>query len=87
MTRPMSVEPSTFTAAFTNASIVAKRVQITSFVIPATTILHGTVKSISASAWVITTDGKDTTVTIDAQTKILGDAKVGVTEKAKFWMP
>ncbi len=65
------------TAAFTNASILAKRVQITSFVIPTTTILHGTVKSISASAWVITTDGKDTTVTIDAQTKILGDAKVG----------
>lgn len=65
------------TAAFTNASILAKRVQITSFAVPAIATLHGTVKSISASAWVITADGKDTTVSIDAQTKILGDPKVG----------
>jgi hypothetical protein len=40
----------------------------------------GTVKSIGTSSWVITgKDGKDTTVTIDAQTKIIGDPKVGDT--------
>jgi hypothetical protein len=65
------------TAAFSGGTILAKRVQVLSFSMPATVTLRGTVKSISATAWVITTDGKDTTVTVDAQTKILGDPKVG----------
>lgn len=66
------------TASFRNGAIVATRVQVISPSIPATAILNGTVKSIATNAWVITgKDAKDTTVAIDAQTKILGDPKVG----------
>ena len=40
--------------------------------------LQGTVKSISATSWVITTrDGKDVTVTVTADTKIDPTLKVG----------
>jgi Domain of unknown function (DUF5666) len=53
-------------------------VQVIAPVAPPYTVLGGTVRSISATAWVITgKDGKDTTVTINAQTKIIGDPKVG----------
>lgn len=66
------------TAAFAGASILAKRVQILAPVVPAPVIISGTVKAISASAWVITgKDGKDLTVIVDAQTKIIGDPKAG----------
>jgi len=65
------------TAVFTGGSILAKRVQIAAMVVPAPAILRGTVKSISPSAWVITADGKDTTVNVDTQTKIVGDPKIG----------
>jgi hypothetical protein len=65
------------TAAFAGGSILAKRVQLLSFSVSPTVTLHGTVKSISATAWVITAEGKDTTVTVNAQTKIVGDPKVG----------
>ena len=52
--------------------------EVTSFTIPLPAILTGTVKSIGTTSWVITgKDGKDTTVTIDLQTKIIGDPKVG----------
>jgi hypothetical protein len=66
------------TARFASGAIIATSVQVTSPTIQATTILSGTVKSIGTASWVITgRDGKDTTITIDAQTKIIGDPKVG----------
>jgi hypothetical protein len=66
------------TARFASGAIIATNVQVTSPTIQATAILSGTVKSIGAVSWVITgRDGKDTTITIDAQTKIIGDPKVG----------
>jgi hypothetical protein len=66
------------TAAFAVGSILAKRIQILAPVVPTPVIISGTVKSISASAWVITgKDGKDLTVIVDAQTKIIGDPKAG----------
>lgn len=66
------------TAAFVNGAILAKRLQVISPTVPPSLVLGGTVKSISSTAWVITgKDGKDTTITVDAQTKILGDPKVG----------
>src|SRR5205814_1943766 len=44
------------------------------------TLLHGPVKSIGADSWVITDSHKgDTTVIVNAQTKILGSPKVGDT--------
>lgn len=44
------------------------------------TIIHGTVKSIGADSWVITdTAGKEWTIAINAQTKIIGTPKVGDT--------
>jgi hypothetical protein len=39
--------------------------------------LNGTVKSIGNDAWVITSNGQDVTVTINAQTKIVGSPKAG----------
>ena len=66
------------TARFASGAIIATSVQVTSPTIQATAILSGTVKSIGTTSWVITgRDGKDTTITIDAQTKIIGDPKVG----------
>ena len=44
------------------------------------TLLHGTVKSIGTDSWVITDSHKgDTTVLVNAQTKILGSPRVGDT--------
>jgi hypothetical protein len=44
------------------------------------TLLHGTVKSIGGESWVITDSRRgDVTVTVNAQTKILGSPKVGDT--------
>jgi hypothetical protein len=66
------------TARFTGGAIVATRVQVISFTIQPATILLGTVKSIAPTAWVITSkEGKETTVAVNAQTKIVGDPKVG----------
>jgi Domain of unknown function (DUF5666) len=68
----------TVTARFSNGAIVATGVQITSPTIQPSTILLGSVKSIGPVAWVITShDGKDTTISVDSQTKIIGDPKVG----------
>ena len=45
---------------------------------PPSTLVHGTVKSIGAASWVITDGrGKDVTVVVNAQTKIVGDPKIG----------
>ena len=42
-------------------------------------LLRGTVKSISNTSWVITVNSKDTTIVVNAQTKIAGNPKVGDT--------
>ena len=45
---------------------------------PRTTLIHGTVKSIGTDSWLITDSaGKEWTVVVNAQTKIIGDPKVG----------
>ncbi len=66
------------TATFAGGAILATRVDVTAPAVQPYVVLGGTVKSISAAAWVIAgRDGKDTTVAINAQTKIVGDPKVG----------
>lgn len=66
------------TARFSNGAIVATHVQVISPTIQLPIILLGNVKSISPTAWVITSrEGKDTTVSVDGRTKIVGDPKVG----------
>ncbi len=66
------------TARFSGGAIVATQVQLNFPSIQLPAILLGTVKSIGPAAWVITShDGKDTTVSVDSQTKIIGDPKVG----------
>jgi hypothetical protein len=66
------------TARFVGGAIVATQVQVNFLTVQLPTILLGTVKSIGPAAWVITGhDGKDTTVSIDSQTKIVGDPKAG----------
>lgn len=66
------------TARFAGPQIVASRLQVHSPAHGGSTIVVGTVKAISAAAWVVTgKDGKDTTIAIDAQTKIVGEPKVG----------
>jgi Domain of unknown function (DUF5666) len=44
---------------------------------PKATLLRGTVKSIAADNWVITTATSNITVLVNTQTKIVGDPKVG----------
>ncbi len=68
----------TVTARFSSGAIVATRVQIISFTIQPSIILLGSVKSIGPAAWVITShEGKETTVSVDSKTKIVGDPKIG----------
>lgn len=65
-------------ASFSGSSILATRVQVISPISEPSSMLRGTVKSIGASSWVITTpDGRDATIGIDAQTRIVGNPKVG----------
>lgn len=65
-------------ARFSGGTIVATQVQILFQASMQSTILLGTVKSIGTTEWVITpVAGNDTTVLVDAQTKIIGDPKVG----------
>jgi hypothetical protein len=66
------------TARFASGAILATNVQVTLPTIQPPAIIIGTVKSIGTASWVIASrDGKETTVSIDAQTKIVGDPKVG----------
>jgi exosome complex RNA-binding protein Csl4 len=58
-------------------TLVAAAVMLLSPHIDHPQVLHGTVKSIAADAWVIRVDGKDTTVAVNAQTQITGSPKVG----------
>ena len=60
-------------------TIVATSVMVMAIHVDAPDFIHGTVKSIATDAWVITDDGKDTTVTVNAQTHIVGNPKVGDT--------
>ncbi|MEO6259364.1 MAG: DUF5666 domain-containing protein, partial [Thermoanaerobaculia bacterium] len=68
----------TVTARFSGNAIVATRVQVLSPTIQPSIILNGTVKSIAPTAWVITSrEGKETTVSVDSQTKIVGNPRIG----------
>jgi hypothetical protein len=60
-------------------TIVAVSVLVMSIHIDHPEFYHGTVKSIAADAWVITANGKDVTVTVNAQTQIAGNPKAGDT--------
>lgn len=66
------------TARFSSGAIVANDVRVISPTIQPSVILSGTVKSIAATAWVLASrDGKDTTLTVNSNTRIVGDPKVG----------
>jgi len=68
----------TVTARYSGNAIVATRVQVLSPTIQPSIILNGTVKSIAPTAWVITSrEGKETTVSVDSRTKIVGNPKIG----------
>lgn len=60
-------------------TIVAVSVMLMSLHVDPPQMLHGTVKSIAADAWVIAIAGKDVTVSVNAQTQIAGSPKVGDT--------
>ncbi len=64
-------------ANVSNGALVATRVVVMAPMPQPSTLIHGTVKSIGTDSWVITTSTKDVTVTVNAQTKIVGDPKVG----------
>ncbi|HKB79640.1 MAG TPA: DUF5666 domain-containing protein [Thermoanaerobaculia bacterium] len=66
-------------ASFAGVLIHADRVMVLAPLAPIPTTFTGTVKSMSASEWVITTAGTDTRVVVNGQTKILGDPKIGDT--------
>jgi Domain of unknown function (DUF5666) len=60
-------------------TIVAVSVLVMSMHIDRPEFFHAKVKSIAADAWVITENGKDVTVTVNAQTQIAGNPKAGDT--------
>jgi Domain of unknown function (DUF5666) len=64
------------TAKVVSGRIVASSVMVMSPIQIRTTFLRGTVKSIAADKWVITTT-TDVTVLVNTQTKIVGAPKVG----------
>ena len=57
--------------------LVAVSVLVMSMHIDRPEMIHGTVKSITGDAWVIHGSDKDVTVTVNAQTQIVGNPKVG----------
>ena len=66
-------------ANVSGSSLLASSV-LSSTPIPKSTIIHGTVKSIGAEAWTISDrDGKEWTIVVNSQTKVVGDPKVGDT--------
>jgi hypothetical protein len=68
-----------------NGRLVARSVVVIAPVIPDGHGLRGTVKSISATEWIITAErGGDVIVKIDAQTKIAGSPKVGDTVQVLY---
>lgn len=62
-------------------SLVAVSVLVLSLHVDQTELIHGAVRSIAADAWVVNNafEGKDVTVTVNAQTQIVGSPKVGDT--------
>jgi len=79
------VQPNELVSVDANASgstLVATNVLIVAPMQQQSMIIHGTVKSIATDSWVITTREKDVTVTVNAQTKIVGDPKAGDTVDA-----
>ncbi len=59
-------------------ALVATNVRVLVFPVRLT-IVHGVVKTIASDFWVITSDGKDVTVAVNAKTVIVGGPKVGDT--------
>lgn len=67
-------------ASASGGTLVASSVNVLSgFAPPSFSMLRGTVKSIGAASWVITSNGSDVTVNVNANTKIAGDPKPGDT--------
>lgn len=65
-------------ANVTNHALTATKILVFAPVAHMPVLIHGTVKSIGTNSWVITDGhGKDVTISINAQTKILGSPKVG----------
>lgn len=61
-----------------NGVLVATSVMVMSPPMMPSTVIHGTVKSIGPDQWVITdAAGKEWTILVDSQTKIIGPPKVG----------
>jgi hypothetical protein len=76
------VQPNELLVVQANASgqsLVAVSVLVMSMHVDRPELFHGTVKSIAADAWVITENGKDVTVSVNAQTQIVGSPKAGDT--------
>jgi len=79
------VQPNELVSVEANASgatLLATNVLIVAPIQQQSMIIHGSVKSIAAESWVITTRDKDVTVAVNAQTKFVGDPKVGDTVDA-----
>lgn len=65
-------------ASVVNGVLVATSVMVMSPPMMPSTVIHGTVKSIGPDQWVITDSaGKEWTILVDSQTKIIGPPKVG----------
>jgi hypothetical protein len=61
-------------------SLVASSILVFAPVVQPPTVIHGTVKTIGTSSWIITdAHNRDVTVVVNAQTKIVGAPKVGDT--------
>ena len=76
------IQPNELVAVQANPSgqsLVAVSVLVMSMHVDHPEFIHGTVKSIAADAWVISENAKDYTVTVNAQTQIVGNPKVGDT--------
>jgi hypothetical protein len=63
-------------ATVSGGTLLATSVRALVFAVQLKTI-EGKVKSIAADAWVITSDGKDVTVAVNAQTLVVGAPKIG----------
>jgi len=67
-------------ASASGGMLVANSINVlTGHAPPSFSMLRGTVKSIGATSWVITSNGSDVTINVNANTKILGDPKAGDT--------
>lgn len=73
----VQVDADNFGGALVASSVRVLSIKPVPVPVPLPSIIRGTVRSISNSLWVIAADGKDVMITVNAQTKIVGDPKVG----------